>query len=92
MTWRRPKDVSWVDPDSDGLSYALGVRGGIVFGLTETARLIWRAAEGKTDAAGVAAELAEQFGWDAAEIVETVSGFLTELVEAGLLERSGEAE
>ncbi|WP_460466628.1 PqqD family protein [Calidifontibacter terrae] len=74
------------------MSYALSVRGGIVFAMTETALLIWRAAEGMSDATSVAAGLAGQYGWDQAEILDEVTAFLAQLVEAGLLERSGVSE
>lgn len=86
MTYRVPPDLAWVlDETDDGAPpalYLMHVPDGVPLVLTGTAALIWLfAVEGED----VAAALAEVVSDPPADLAQTTSDYLADLVDRGLL-------
>ncbi len=72
----------------DGEVVVMNLANGTFFSLTGTARAIWDLIDGTRDRDALIADLAGQYGCDAAEIAGDCDAFLADLAGAGLLARA----
>lgn len=89
MTIYQKCEGRYVETEVDGELVLMNMATGRFFALEDSGLAIWRAIDGERDVAAIAAELAGQFGTDAATVVSDSDEFLANLVEAGLVEAHG---
>jgi Coenzyme PQQ synthesis protein D (PqqD) len=70
----------------DGEVVVMNLDDGVFFSLTGTAAASWQLIDGTRDRAALVDELAAQFAADSQTIVADLGSFLTQLIEAGLVE------
>lgn len=84
--------VGHTDWAIDGTIYAVTLRDGMILQLTQVAALIWQAADTAENIAEVVQRLVASQGWSGEEIQFAVQEFVDDLVDVGLLVKSGSIE